>query len=383
MPPTSCRVTPSRTSSPGPSASTSISRSWWPAFASSAPSLRCGSASAAERLDRAGAGDHDVRVGQRVRERRDAVAVEVRLERRDRVDLDDGYLAADALGVAREPLADPAVADHAEALARAREVRQPQDRGDRRLAGAVAVVVQVLRPGVVRGHGRERQLPVGLERAQAQHARRRLLAHAAQPRDEVGPLPDDPRRQLGAVVDDDLWLEIGRGEQVGLELVGARSADARAPRSRAARAPRRRRPGSSSRSRPPRPRARRRPRTASRGMPSSPPGARRRRPGDRRTSRPRAAPARAGSAPASAGRPTRSAPRPRRRGPGRGSATARASTPRRRRLTAGGGAHGTEPAHERVDHLPLEQHRVRARLAHRLVQPRVAVAGQRDQAEAR
>jgi hypothetical protein len=83
----------------------------------------------------------------------------------------------------------------------------------------------VLRPRVVRGHRRKRQLAVGLERAQPQHARRRLLAHAAQARRELGSPADDPRRQLGAVVDDDVGLEVGRGEQVALELVDARTAN--------------------------------------------------------------------------------------------------------------------------------------------------------------
>ena len=85
------------------------------------------------------------------------MAVHVRLERRDRVDLDDGHAAAGAAGRAREPLPDPAVADDAELAAREAQVGQPVDRGERRLAGAVAVVEQVLAERVVGGDRRERR----------------------------------------------------------------------------------------------------------------------------------------------------------------------------------------------------------------------------------
>ena len=62
--------------------------------------------------------DQDVRVGERLLERADAMAVHVRLERGHRVDLDDRDAAAGATGGAGEPLSDPAVADDAELAAR-------------------------------------------------------------------------------------------------------------------------------------------------------------------------------------------------------------------------------------------------------------------------
>ena len=68
-------------------------------------------------VDRARRGDQDVRVRERLLERADAVAVHVRLERRDRVDLDHGHAPAGAAGRAREALPDPAVADDAELAA--------------------------------------------------------------------------------------------------------------------------------------------------------------------------------------------------------------------------------------------------------------------------
>ena len=154
------------------------------------------------------------------------MSVHVRLERRDRVDLDHGHATAGATGRSREPFPDPAVADDAELAAGEAQVREPVDRGERRLAGAVAVVEQVLAERVVGGDRRERQLSGGLHRAQPRDAGRRLLGHAREPCRDLGPVLDDPRRQLGAVVDDDLRLRVGDGEQIGVELL-ARGAVAR------------------------------------------------------------------------------------------------------------------------------------------------------------
>ena len=177
-------------------------------------------------VDRARRGDQDVRIRERLLERADAVAVHVRLERRDRVDLDHGHAPAGATGRPREPFPDPAVADDAELAAGEGQVREPVDRRERRLAGAVAVVEQVLAERVVGRDRRERELSGRLHRAQPRDAGRRLLGHAREPCRDLGPVLDDPRRQLGAVVDDDLRLRVGDGEQVGVELV-ARGAVAR------------------------------------------------------------------------------------------------------------------------------------------------------------
>ena len=147
------------------------------------------------------------------------MAVHVRLERGHRVDLDDRDAAAGAAGSAREPLSDPAVADDAELAAREAQVRQPVDRSERRLAGAVAVVEQVLAEGVVGGDRREGETSRRRHRPQPGDAGRRLLGHAGKPRRHLGPVLDDPRGQLGAVVDDDLGLRVGDREQVGIEMV--------------------------------------------------------------------------------------------------------------------------------------------------------------------
>ena len=147
------------------------------------------------------------------------MAVHVRLERCHRIDLDHGDAAAGAAGGAREPLADPAVADDAELAAREAQVRQPVDRGERRLAGAVAVVEQVLAERVVGGDRRKGELSCSRHRPQPCDAGRRLLGHAGEAGSDAGPALDDSRRQLGAVVDDDLGLGVGDREQVGVELV--------------------------------------------------------------------------------------------------------------------------------------------------------------------
>ena len=208
------------------------------------------------------------------------MAVHVRLERRHRVDLDHGHAAARALGVAGEALSDPAVADDAELLAGAGEVGQPEDRRQRRLAGAVAVVVQVLRPRVVRRDRRERELPRALERPQPRDARRRLLRDAEEARDELGPPLDDPpvsSAPSSTTISGSKSAAASRSPTNSSGLAPR----VRAPRSRARRGPPRPRPasspGSSRLRRPPRPPRR----AASRGTPSSPPGGRRPRPASR------------------------------------------------------------------------------------------------------
>ena len=59
----------------------------------------------------------------------------------------------------------------------------------------------------------------GVHGAQARDARRRLLGDAGEPRRELGPVLEDSRGQLGAVVDDELGLGVGDREQVGVELL--------------------------------------------------------------------------------------------------------------------------------------------------------------------
>ena len=105
-----------------------------------------------------------------------------------------------ATGAHGDSATDPAVACDDEPLAREQHVRRADDAVDRRLPRAVAVVEEVLRPGLVDGDHREAQLAVALERPQADHAGRRLL----RPRDDVAELLAPVRVQhadhVGAVV---------------------------------------------------------------------------------------------------------------------------------------------------------------------------------------
>ena len=217
------------------------------------------------------------------------MAVHVRLERGDGVDLDDGDAAAGAAGRAREALPDPAVADDAELAPGEGEVREPVDRGERRLAGAVAVVEEVLAEGVVRGDRREgRACPpppspaAARRRSSSPRSRRevRRRPRAGARRSAPSALRRRRRRSPAGC----------RRPRAGRRRTArARRRASRAPRSRARRARRRSRPVSSRGSSRRRPPLRPRPRAASRGTRSSPRGARRRRRASRGARRRRAA----------------------------------------------------------------------------------------------
>ena len=174
-------------------------------------------------LDVPGRGDHEVRVFERARERRDAVSVHVRGQRAHRVELHHRHLAPQTLDAPGEALADPAVADDAEALAGGAQVRQAKNRSDRRLARSVGVVEHVLAARVVRGDRREGQPSGHLHRAQPRDAGRRLLADAREPGGVLGSMLEDASRQLGAVVDHELRGGVGDREQVVGELLRRRA----------------------------------------------------------------------------------------------------------------------------------------------------------------
>ena len=73
------------------------------------------------------------------------------------------------------PLPDPAVARDDDLAAGDEDVRRPQDAVERALAGAVAVVEEVLGLGLVDRDDREAERPVGGHRPQPDDAGRRLL----------------------------------------------------------------------------------------------------------------------------------------------------------------------------------------------------------------
>jgi hypothetical protein len=87
----------------------------------------------------------------RLGHRQDLVALHHRLQGGHRVDLADHHPGAHAAGPHGQPAAAPAVADDHEHLAGEQDVGGAEDAVEGRLAGAVAVVEQVLGGGVVDG----------------------------------------------------------------------------------------------------------------------------------------------------------------------------------------------------------------------------------------
>ena len=169
----------------------------------------------------------------------------------------------------RDAAARPAVARDHEALAGDQDVRRADDPVDRRLAGAVAVVEEVLGARVVHGDHRERERAVGLHRLQPDDAGGRLLhagddvaellaAGAVENADHVGAVV---HRQLRLVVDGRLDVAVVRVVVLALDREDARR---RSPR----RATRPRRPGSRADSRRRGRRRRRRPSACASGWPS-------------------------------------------------------------------------------------------------------------------
>ena len=185
------------------------------------------------------------------RHRHHLEAVHQRLERAHRIDLGDDHVRPEPLGAHRDAATDPAVPGDDEALAGEQDVGGADDPVDRRLAGAVAVVEEVLRARVVDRDHRERERTVGLHRLQADDAGRRLLhagddvaellaAGAVEDADHVGAVV---HRQLRLVVDGRLDVRVVRvvvlaldREHGDVELVDERCGDVVLGRERVRRA---------------------------------------------------------------------------------------------------------------------------------------------------
>ena len=99
---------------------------------------------AVEDVHVAGRAAEDVADLGRLQHRHDAEAVHDRLQRLERVDFGDDDVGAHALGAHGNALAAPAVAADDEILARQQDVGGADDAVDGALAGAVAVVEEVL-----------------------------------------------------------------------------------------------------------------------------------------------------------------------------------------------------------------------------------------------
>ena len=143
-----------------------------------APSLRRSIALARDDVLVAGRRAEDVADLGRALDRHHLVAVHEGLERPHGIDLGDDHVRAHAPRAHRHPAPRPAVAADDEAPPGEQEVGGADDPVDRGLAGAVAVVEEVLGVGLVDRDDREGELALGLERLEPDDAGRRLLGAA-------------------------------------------------------------------------------------------------------------------------------------------------------------------------------------------------------------
>ncbi len=130
---------------------------------------------APEDVDVAGRGDEQLAPGGRLAGGHHLEAVHQRLERADRIDLDDRDVRAVAGHPRGDPLADPAVAGDHDLAPGDEDVGRAQDPVERALAGPVAVVEEVLGLGLVDRDDREAERAVGGHRPQPDDPGRRLL----------------------------------------------------------------------------------------------------------------------------------------------------------------------------------------------------------------
>ena len=154
----------------------------------------------------------------------DRIAVHQRLERADRVDLDDRHVRAVAGHPRGDPLAHPAVAGDDDLAPGDEDVRRAQDAVERALAGAVAVVEEVLGLGLVDRDDREAEHPVGGHRPQPDDAGRRLLGPGVDLGHLVRALGVEQVHEVAAVVHRQLRMRVGDRPQVrvvGLVVLAA------------------------------------------------------------------------------------------------------------------------------------------------------------------
>ena len=171
---------------------------------------------AAEDVDVAGGGDEDLAPRRGLADGHDLEAVHQRLERAHRVDLDDGDVGAVAAEARGDALADPAVAGDDDAPAGDQDVGRAQDAVERRLAGPVAVVEEVLRLRLVDGDDREAEGAVGGHGVQPDDAGRRLLGAGQDLRDLCRARAVEERDEVAAVVHGQVRVRVGDRVEVGV-----------------------------------------------------------------------------------------------------------------------------------------------------------------------
>ncbi len=175
----------------------------------------------------AGGGYEDLGFFARIQRGQNVEAVGVGFEAAHRVYLADGDAGAQPRGVARYPLAAPAVAEHDKALAADHQVRVLHDGREGGLARAVAVVEEVLAPGVVGRDGRELQHALALHGFELRHPARRLLRGTPDPVQELPSGRVGQAGETGPVVYEDGVAAVGRAVEdpfertVGVGRIGA------------------------------------------------------------------------------------------------------------------------------------------------------------------
>src|SRR4029453_12149677 len=110
------------------------------------------------------------------------------------------HMSAHSARPHRDSPADPAVARDDEPLPREEDVRRSNDPVDRRLPGAVTVVEEVLRPGLVDRDHREAELALALEGPEPDHTGRRLLGSGDHVTELLTTMRVEDSDDVGAVV---------------------------------------------------------------------------------------------------------------------------------------------------------------------------------------
>ena len=156
--------------------------------------------------DSVAARDGDENVAQRrsLAHFHDAEAVHDRFHGLDGVDFGDDDLGALALGAHGDALAAPAVTGDDHRLAGDDEVGGAVDAVPYRLAGAVAVVEEMLALGVVDQHHGDGELVLAVETLEAEDSGGGLFAAADHLRDELREIRVQGVDEVASVIDDDV-----------------------------------------------------------------------------------------------------------------------------------------------------------------------------------
>ncbi len=167
----------------------------------------------------AGDGDDDIGVRNCLDQRHHLEAVHRRLDGAHRLDLGDDHLGAHAERSHRDAAAAPAVAADDEHLAGDQDVGGAQDAVEHALAGAVAIVEQVLGVGVVDRDHRIFEGAVGSHGAQPDDAGGGFFGAAHDAVEQFAASGVQLVHQIGAVVDGDLRADIEGGGQPAIVAV--------------------------------------------------------------------------------------------------------------------------------------------------------------------